>query len=374
MCKLWKSLYKKNQTCLNRRSLGNKVGDENNDPSQDSEVVFKGISRLSLIIGLGLILLAYLTKHEFIPFLKDFPKAVYFLELAHYLFESLGIASILASVFTFTLETNHFLHHIRKILANIVISKDFLRNLSVDDKRQALKNIMRPSTDQERIYTNISGYFDKHIDESLNLFGTNFKTNQFIHSHAHWDQKGKIFIDTLISYRLYRVDIPFEDLSAGFDNENSKLLRAEIIGSKGQRHVIKGDQVCRQVKNEESGCVWWEYHFEVPQDCAGLEYITVTKHLREYGDNLWKSLNYKHIRPSDGFTATLRCEKDMEIMEYMIYDNEGNYRVHLSEDNQYIEILCTQWIKPGVGFNIFVGKKNDLEKNDTGISAQTAPN
>ena len=63
------------------------------------------------------------------------------------------------------------------------------------------------------------------------------------------------------------------------------------------------------------------------------------------GSDHWQLFCYKSLFPTDQIDLHLRCDKDLLIKGYMIFDKEKNYTVDLAKDKKNITISCSQWLK-----------------------------
>jgi len=88
--------------------------------------------------GIVLILFAILFDH--IVDQKTLPKII-----GISLINNIGIAILVASIFTFASGTSQFVDKITELLKDIVIDRNFLGNIDSDSKRNALNALIKPS-------------------------------------------------------------------------------------------------------------------------------------------------------------------------------------------------------------------------------------
>ncbi len=85
------------------------------------------------------------------------------------LIESIGIAVVVASIFTFASGTSEFVNKIRELLQDIVVSRNFLGNIDTESKREALSSLIKPSIEEKRIYSNIEDYLNTYINNTMDV-------------------------------------------------------------------------------------------------------------------------------------------------------------------------------------------------------------
>jgi hypothetical protein len=126
---------------------------------------------------------------------------------------------------------------------------------------------------------------------------------------------------------------------------------AETLRIKEEDYEIK-EQV------EESGFKWTEYSYEIPEQFDKTEFISINTELNEYGQKHWQMFSFKFLAPADGLKIDLRCDSDLIIKYYMIFDKDKYYATSISEDKKHFTLICNQWMKPGVGLSILVAKQS----------------
>ena len=91
------------------------------------------------------------------------------IEIGTSFLSTIGIAMFLGAFFDLAKNSEDFVNIVSNILTNIVVSKAFLNTLGEKDKRQAMEIILKPSGNQLQQYSNINGYFQKKVDESIQI-------------------------------------------------------------------------------------------------------------------------------------------------------------------------------------------------------------
>ena len=320
----------------------------------DSKYLFRRFSNL-FWLGILLLIMSYIIKFDLACYYKDCNlKLFYLIDIVASFTLTIGIALLVAIIFSYTIESSSFISYIERILKKIVISKDFLNNLDAKGKKEALELILTPSESQTRLYSNINEYFLKHIDESMQLFDTNFKSNFVYEADAYIDSRGVIRMTQSMIYKLYTTKTEFAPVILGFENESSELVEMSIHNDSGERYKVNLSDIHKTHKVEESGFEWYEYMYEIDKNYSKSKYITIIQNFIEYGDDHWQLLNHKSIIPTDSIVFNLRCHDEITIKESMIFDIDKNYSVTQSSDNKTIRIVCDQWMKRGTGFCVLV--------------------
>lgn len=309
------------------------------------------------IIGFIFIILAFLIQWELIPELTKHPKLTYLANLGQWVIQTVGIALLVGSIFTFSMETNSFLKYVKEHLIKIIISKDFLRNLSDENKKEAMRLILRPTQDQEKTYSSVNSYFTEYAERSLNICKTNFKSSLTLVIDAFVDPSlQKIAMEHRISYRVHKGSSKYEPLVTGFEDEDSKIISTDIMVS-GEPVVKVTEEDHEKTKQvEESGFEWYLFKYNIPEAFQTAEHISLNSTLIEYGEDHWQLFFYKTIVPSDGINVSLKCKDGLKVKDYMVFDIDKNYSITKHSNDSGIDIYCNQWLEPGAGFAILVAK------------------
>jgi hypothetical protein len=314
-----------------------------------------------LIIGILIILTSHIINYDILPLMPNHPQISNLIYLFSCVLVSIGISLVVASIFTYSINSSRFLNFIKDNLSKIVISKEFLKDLSVNTKKEALNLILRPTDKLINIYSNINEYYQEYIDNSLELFETNFKSNLFITCFATHDNK-RLKVEFTTSYRIYKVGDTFQPLIIGFENEEYELLETKIIAPDGNRIEITDTE--GEAKNEESGFKWTEFKFDINDvRFSSFTHLAIKQFGVEYGKDHWQFFSFKALTPCDGINFELRCDKGLIVKSHMIFDKDKYYSAELSSDKKYLQIITNQWIKPGVGISVIIAKDDNNKEN-----------
>ncbi|WP_201532740.1 hypothetical protein [Psychrobacter ciconiae] len=93
------------------------------------------------------------------------------------LVESIGIAVLVASIFTFASGTSEFVEKIKLLLQDIVVSRNFLGNIDSQSKKDALNSLIKPSNEEKQIYSNIEDYLNTYIKQTMDITAKCVRSN-----------------------------------------------------------------------------------------------------------------------------------------------------------------------------------------------------
>ena len=265
-----------------------------------------------------------------------------------------GASLMVASLFSFSIESKKFIEYMKNQLENIMIRKEFLDKLNEIDKKEALKRILSPSNEQFEIFSNIKNYFEETITKDLSLFEYNFKSHSTIDINVRINNS-KVYMEEILSHRLYKGKNGYKPIRIGFEKEDSELISAQYILPNGESKELKPDDFKIEKEEEESGFKWKMYTYDVP-NLVTTDFITIIIKYIEYGYDHWQLFTHKTIVPSDGIKITMNCHDDLVIKDHMIFDNDRNYFCNIADNKKLLVVSTSQWISPGNGLNILVAK------------------
>jgi hypothetical protein len=269
----------------------------------------------------------------------------------------LGPSLVVASIFTFSIESKNFIEYIKDKIEKTMIKKEFLDKLNDVDKREALRRILAPSDEKYQLFSNIKNYFEETITKSMTLFDCTFKSNFIVDVNATI-KDNKVCLEETICQRVYKGKNGFEPLSFGFEesDDEAKVISVHYTPQNGKGVQLKKDDLKITRGDEESGSKWIMYSYEIPKSIEA-EFISVIIKYEEYGSDHWQLFAYKTMIPSEGIKVTINCIDDLIIKEHVIFDNDKNYICYISEDKKKIEISTSQWVSSGSGVNVLIAKK-----------------
>ena len=270
--------------------------------------------------------------------------------------QTVGIAFMLGAIFDFSKNTEGFVNFISKILADIVVGKSFLSQLENNGKMDALKLILRPTTNQIIQYSRIEDYFQKKINDSMKMWDTNFKTNLVLNIEVRHNEERQVITIGKLTYRIYKVKDRYEDIPTVFERDSSRVSNTRLIYPGGIREINEG----KPEPIEQAGMQYIKYNFRVPDDLYQYPYLTIERDVFEPGYDHWTNFHWTALTPYDGLVFSLRCLDGLTIKEHIIFDEKAFYNVTISDDRTEMRIISTDWLDANKGFSITISDTKDV--------------
>lgn len=291
------------------------------------------------VIGSGLILLSIIID------LNDF--GYFFVAVVTNFMQTVGVALLIGSIFDFSKNSEEFMVFVSNILKDIIVSKNFLQGLEDKEKKKALQMILTPSGNQLEQCSDIQMYFKKKIDDTMEIFHTNFKTNLVVNAEAR-KVNDIVQVFATLSYRVYKIEDKYAPIMTTFERSECNVGRSYIISPDGVKEIK--DQNITQEGVTISPTNVKVYSYEIPEELYKYPYLTIKKEVIEKGYDHWTNFHWNTLTPSDGITFNIRCFDDLHIKEYFIFDSEDLYNVTESADKTSIDIISTSWLDKHSGF------------------------
>lgn len=287
----------------------------------------------------------------------------FFLSIVINVTEAVGIAVIIAAIFSFASGTSGFVEKIQSLLEDIVVRRNFLANIDPEGKKEALKSLIQPSVSEKNKYPNIGDYYGYFINKTLEIGQKSVRSNYQITSRAFFDEsKGKIAIKGLYSYRLYPSSSGYNDITVGFeepDGGDSFCSYVSVSDPKGERKHFEKPTL---KEHNEGGDISCRATIPIKDFGDGKNHLDVTLDITEYGADHWAMIQFKALQPTDGFKFHLHCDGEIEIKEHAIFVVGAKYYLDISSDRKTITVSCNQWVNEGTGLCIIVSKPEVLLK------------
>ena len=341
---------------------------------QSSEDVKKTLGKkflLALFAGIILILMSIIINNVLLNRISSEEKELYFfVTVIKDLLNSTGIAIIIAYFFTFVSGTESFIEFIKDKLISIIITKDFLNKLNKKEQQEILYAATKPSEELLSTYSGIKDYFNAHVTKFLSLSEIQFRSAYQIDAVAKFDNVKKIvYVDTQLSYRMYKVSGKIENLNTGFEDENIEEEPIKIYTPDGKEYSIsqiypnKDELVSREIesdfKNDPSLCKVSVPNFnaEIKDELLKHNFLDVVKKIREFGNDHWHLYTFRIVRPCDKFSIHLSCQNDLVVKKTIPFGKMNSFIIDYYDDNKIITILCNEWLEAGSGVAILIAKK-----------------
>ena len=260
---------------------------------------------------------------------------------------TIGIALLIGSIFDFSKNSNDFMDFVSSILKDIIVSKNFLKGLEDKEKKKALEMVLTPSGNQLEQCSDIQMYFQRKIDETMEIFHTNFKTNLVVNAEIR-KLDGIVQTFITLTYRVYKIEDKYFPLITTFEKEDCNVEKSYIISPGGAKEINEKDVT--STDEDISPINVKTYSYEIPEELYKYPYLTIKKTVIEKGYNHWTNFHWNTLTPTDGITFTLKCYDELHIKEYFIFDSEEFYNVTEADDKTSIDIISTLWLDKHSGF------------------------
>lgn len=280
------------------------------------------------------------------------------------LIQSIAVAIIVASIFTYTMGTAEFVDKIKDLLEDIVVSRRFLGNLSSKDKEEALHAILKASDAESKTYSNITRFYAHHVNKTLGIKEKCVRSNYTVTVRAFYDYSKKLVaVNGIYAYRLFPGASGYQPIKVGFDEGdiNSRVEKVIVHKPNGEREVFGGVELFPQ---ENVGS--HDRLGTIATDALGKgqEHLDIEIHVVEYGLDHWFMFTFKALQPTDGFRLNLTCQNGLEVRKHCVFDDGNAYHVDSNGKNE-LNIACHQWIKEGVGVSILISIPHSFDGKGT---------
>jgi len=270
------------------------------------------------------------------------------------LFQSVGIAILVANIFSFVIGTEQFMQYIRERLINIVLSKEFITKLSPDEQRNLLHMVLKPAKELSAIYSGISDYFEQYIYDSLKLFDSCYRGHMVLDAVASFnEEKGCIQVEFDLDYIVYKVADVFEPIRLGLEDEDSEHIKTVIKGSRDLHSELTNENAENIEVDDPTMKKMME--IKIPEKFNKLSHVNVSRKIVEYGSDHWQVFSYKTIKACDQLTITLRCKDGLVIRNCSTYGVQNRFAIE--RDDCKVKVTHNNWLSPGFGVNIMVAKE-----------------
>jgi len=329
-----------------------KLKNKDKTKNKDKNNGFMSLFSSYLWLGVVLVLLAIIVD-------KQFPEKEFFISSIVSLIESIGIAIIVASIFTFVSGTSEFINKIRELLQDIVVSRNFLGNIDPESKREALNSLIKPSSEEKLIYSNIEDYLNTYISQAMDVTKKCVRSNYNVSARAFFNQDTeKVCVNSDISYRLYPTKEGYSNIKVGFLESEIESTCTKIVVNTphGGRKVFdnlefkpitidagKARLVTVDLKEYEKSCS----HLDIALD------------MKEVGLDHWIMLSFGALMPTDGFKYSLRCENGLKINGHHTFIHGAKFYIDNESDIE-MTISCNEWVNEGTGISILISHPHEI--------------
>lgn len=287
----------------------------------------------------------------------NFPGAPFWVATFLKLLEAVGMAVLVASIFTYASGTSEFVNKIKNLLQDIVVSRNFLGNIDSDSKRDALNALIKPSSEEKRVYSNIEDYLNTYVTQTMDVTNKCVRSNYSINARAYIESS-KVFVDSRISYRLYPTKDGYSDIKVGFlaGEENSTCNRVVVNTPHGERAVFDNLEFMESEIDAGRARLATIDLSRYAKTCSHLD---IEIDMKECGADHWIMLSFAALIPTDGFRHMLRCEDGLVINAYHTFIHGAKFHVD-SPSKVEMTASCNEWINEGTGLSVLISLPHEV--------------
>lgn len=258
----------------------------------------------------------------------------------------LGTALIISSIFDFVRNTRDFTDIIKESLIEVVQDKQFLANLSVEEKR---RDIFRIIGGKETEHTDIKKYIDNSIDDILNIYKKPYRTNT-IYDFEVRIVNSKIQFEGTLSYNLHKNSNGyFDPIVSIYENNDSRTVSVYVI-VRGKRNELKINFSKQNGK--------FIYETVVPDEFQKYNDLEIEQHILDV--YLGKQANFyaRVVAPAYGFKLSLKClDNRLEIVDSFIFGDDADFDKVLDKSCKKIMIKSIEWVDEWHGIVILIARR-----------------
>jgi hypothetical protein len=288
---------------------------------------------------------------------------------------AVGIAILVASVFTFAMGTDEFTKKISHLLENIVLSRKFLENIGPESKREALKALIRPSEQEQLNYSNLDDYYEMYIKKTLSIRDKCVRSNYQVCCKVWYDNKSdRIMVEDTATYRMYPTKRGFSDIAMqiyGCSDDTPPVCRHLIIktpnGSTTKYAPWNLKQACVDDMIEYSA---FQSVKEIGAGCSHLD-VEIRTENSEYDH--WAAIGFQAKQPTDGFRHHIICGPGVYIHSVHTFSEVPKMDVDRISDSELI-VRCTQWLDEGSGLSVVLSRTKAKEADVSNMIKSAEPN
>lgn len=303
--------------------------------------IFSGCTIVGIVIIIASLLLKETVEQFRLPVILSSVMSI-----AGDMMNLIGTALVIGSIFDFVRNTRDFTDIIKESLIEIVQDKQFLTNLSDDEKR---RDIVRIIGGTETAHTDIKKYIDNSIEEILNIYKKPYRTNTIYDFEAKIVD-AKIQFKGTISYNLHKNrNGYFDPIISIYENSDSKTVGVYVI-VRGKRNKLK-----MNFRNENGKFI---YETIVPDEFQKYNDLEIEQHIVDVYREQQANFYARVFAPVYGFKMSLKClDKKLEIVDSFIFGDDADFDKVLDKTSNKIIIKSIEWVDEWHGIVILIARR-----------------
>jgi len=282
---------------------------------------------------------------------------------------NLGIAIFIANIFNFIIGTESFVSYIRDKLINIIVNRDFITKLSIDERKKMLQEILKPPKELSTIYSGIIEYFNTYINESMALFNSHYRSGLVLNVDAYIDKdKSRVKVEIELNYRIYKVMGEYENLPVGFEDDDSKIIMTKITAPDNKEIILKDNELKPKQQVKDGGLVTKDSSVKsastqgIPIEFKEYKHLDISRKFVEYGSDHWHMFTYRISQPCDKMQMKLNCHDNLLIKKCITYGISDKFNIEEDALSKKVTINCNSWLNPGYGLCVIVSTSEISKK------------
>lgn len=286
----------------------------------------------------------------------SFPSSNPWINIAIKTLETAGLSVLIAAIFSFAAGTNDFIEKVASLLKSIIIDRTFLGNISAEQKRDALKTLLRPSNKEQLIYSNLEYYYESQVEQTLSVSKKCVRSNYNFQTTATKDELSqRIKLTHRTRYRLYPTIEGYEKIKVGFmhysDNAKPVCKSLKVNFPTGDGATYPDLELKEQTHDGERVLLG---EVDLSPFSAAHAHLDIEINSFEFGSIDFATIAFTALQPTDGFTFDLHCEDDIKIRDCISFMT-GSFAKIDRQKTEKLSISCSKWLNDGAGLCVSIG-------------------
>ena len=273
--------------------------------------------------------------------------------------QTIGVAIMVASIFSYISGTSDFLEKITELLKSIVIDRNFLSNIDTDSKRTALESLIKPSEAEKQLYSAIDRYYDVFINHTLDITSKCVRSDYMLEARAYRDEEETVCVEQRISYRLHPTVKGYKDVTMRLDDKTlgSEYKWVRISDPKGN---ILLEKLPEPKEIEFGGNLSAICTLPLKELGKNSDHLKVQWCIVEKGHDHWIHLCFQALVPTDGFTYHVKCEDDLHVCAINHFIHGASFKIYKATSKE-LELSCQEWFNEGTGLALVISNNPPVE-------------
>lgn len=276
---------------------------------------------------------------------------IFSINIVKNILSTIGTAILVGAIFDFSKNSEAFTEFVSNILKDIVISKDFLNEMAESEKKNSLELILKPTDLQIEQCSSIDMYYQKAIDNFMELYSKPFKTDLVITLEII-KENGRLVTRGDMSHRIYKVNGEYQPIITTFEKDNCRISDSFIILPDGKKVELNSIKSTKDKDEIDERGIAIKYITTIPDEYYSFPYLTLYRIIEEEGNDHWVNFHWTSLTVCDGIKFKMFCRNNITIKDWLIFDNKKYYDVIINDERNILTIISTNWLDTYTGFTI----------------------